>query len=371
MTSSALRALGLVAALGGALLAMAEPPAAKTSPFTPIVSNIPTAEVGIPEEIRTDGREFFVVPVRARGAFWIIDGESGERRKVIVQPPAAIRELSIRSVDRLDEKRLVASASWIEENVSRSGLLFLDDEGVVGSYTGYGFSVRSIVVGPTKEWIVGSIQEPIDPTSDDLHRPTSNTIAEFNVGGKLLCMQAMNVGNILPSFEEMLRTHRLRRVFVVRDTVLLTYPFRTSRVPFPSAYILPGWALETEALRKSNIPRDYSRNWASTHMPKGEAYEKAGLKPVGIVPIVSEGMSGLLVAWIAAGPEQEDRDTPYRDRGGLFLARYDIEGGRPKSWDEVDDGTRVGELTSSPDGRAFAVTFRDMSKEWSISRVDY
>ena len=316
MTSSVPRALGLLAALGGALLAMAEPPAPKPSPFTPIVSSIPTAEVGVPEEIRTDGKEFFVVPVRARGAFWIIDAESGERRKVIVQPPPAITELAVRCVDRLDKKRLVASASWIEENVSRSGLLFLDDEGAVGSYTGYGFSVRSIVVGPTREWIVGSIQEPVDPRPDSGPGPTLKTLAEFTVSGKLLGMQSMSVGNILPNFEEMLRTHRLRRVFVVRDSVLLTYPFRTSRVPFPSAYILPGWALETEALRKSNIPRDYSRNWASIQMPKGEAFEKAGLKPVGIVPIVSDGRSGLLAAWIAAGHEQEDRDTPYRDRGG-------------------------------------------------------
>jgi hypothetical protein len=371
VTLSVPRALGFLTALLGALLATAEPPAPKSSPFTTIVSSIPTEEVGIPEDVRTDGKEFLVVPVRARRAFWIIDAESGERRKVTVQPPAAITELSVRCVDRLDKKRLVASASWIEENVSRSGLLILDDEGVVESYTGYGFSVRSIVVGPTREWIAGSIQEPVDPRSDDLHRPTSKAMAQFTPSGKLLGMQSMNIEGIVSTFDEMLRTHRLRRVFVVRDSVLLTYPFRTSRVPFPSAYILPGWALETEALRKSGIPRDYSRSWASMHTPKGESFEKAGLKPVGIVPIVSEGRSGLLVAWIAAGPEQENRDTPYRDRGGLFLARYDIEGGRPKSWDEIEDGTRVGELTSSPDGRAFAVTFRDMSKEWSISRIDF
>ena len=361
----------LVAVSVLAPVASAQSPEPSASPFAPIVSGIPTAEVGVPEDIRTDGREFFVVPVRARGVFWIIDSELTERRKVTVQPPPGIAELSIRSVDRLGSKRLVASASWGEENVSRSGLLFLNDEGVVESYSGYGFSVRSVVFGPTKEWIIASVQEPVDPKSDDLHRPTRNTVAEFTTAGKLIGMQSMNVGNIVTTFDEMFRTHRLRKVFVIRDSVLLTYPFTTSRVPFPSAYVLPGWAVETAAMRKAGIPRDYSRNWVATLAPRIAGDEEVRLKPVGIVPSVSEGKSGLLVAWLSAGPGDESRDTPHRDRGRPFLARYDIEGEKPKSWVEIEDGTRIGELTSSPDGQAFAVTYRDMSKEWSISRVDF
>ena len=35
------------------------------------------------------------------------------------------------------------------------------------------------------------------------------------------------------------------------------------------------------------------------------------------------------------------------------------------------NGTRIGELTASPDGTAYAVTFSDISKEWSISRIDF
>lgn len=371
MRISLARAAALFAVFVVAPVATAQSPEPGASPFAPIVSGIPTAEVGVPEDIRTDGREFFVVAVRAGGVFWIIDAESAERRKVTVQPPPAITELSVRSVDRLANKRLVASASWVEENVSRSGLLFLNDDGVVEKYSGYGFSVRSVVVGPTKEWIIASVQEPIDPKSDDLHRPTMNTVAEFTTAGKLIGMQSMNVGNIISTFDEMFRTHRLRKVFVIRDSVLLTYPFTTSRVPFPSAYVLPGWAVETAATRESGIPRDYSRSWAATLAPRLAGDEKLRLKPVGIVPSVSEGKSGLLVAWLSAGPGDGDRQTPQRDRGRPFLARYDIEGGRPKSWVEIEDGTRIGELTSSPDGRAFAVTYRDMSKEWSISRVDF
>lgn len=48
------------------LATAADPPALLPSRFTPVISSIPVREVGLPETIRTDGRDFLVVPWRGR-----------------------------------------------------------------------------------------------------------------------------------------------------------------------------------------------------------------------------------------------------------------------------------------------------------------
>lgn len=348
---------------------------ANPSWFTPVISSIPVQDVGLPESIRTDGREFLVVPWRAERTFWILDSETGERRKVNVAPPEELSHVSIRCVDRLDKGRLVVSASWAEQRVSRSGLLFMDDDGNVDRYVGYGFSIRSIVVGPTKEWIVGAIQEPQDPTSNEIDRPTNRAIAVFDADGKLRHMNSGALGNMMGSFEESVRTHPLRRVFLMRDTVVLTYPFLRKQGSAPVAWIEASGAVATEQLRKKSIERGFETGaLAPLHFPRlGEEHFR-GAKPIGIVPVVSEGKSAFLAAWLTRGsgePEDLEPTAPRRDHGRLLLTLYDTEGKDAKKVEEVEDGTRIGELMSSPDGTAYAVTFRDISKEWSISRVDF
>lgn len=343
--------------------------------MVPVISPVSVKDVGIPDTVRTDGREFLVVPWRAEGAFWILDAETGERRKVNVTVPESISRLSLRCVERIEKGRLVASASWVEEKVSRSGLLFLDEDGQVDRYVGYGFSVWSIVVGPTREWIVGAIQEPQDPTSEDINRRTIHGLAKFTMDGKLDFMQYAALGNIMSSFEESFRTFRLRRVFPLRGSVVLTYPFATERVATPVAWIEPPGALKTKAMRRRGFTNDFEGgSLAPLFFPRlGEEHFR-GAKPFGVVPIVSEGKSAFLVAWLSRGsgePEDREPTAPRRDRGRLLLALYDTEGKEARKVEEIEDGTRIGELTASPDGTAYAVTFRDISKEWSISRIEF
>ena len=351
--------------------------AAQTAPsrFVSVISSIPVQEVGLPETIRTDGREFLVVPWRAEGSFWVLDAETGERRKVTVTIPEGLSNVTIRCVERIEKGRLVASASWVQEDVSRSGLLFMDDDGKVDRFVGYGFSVRSIVVGPTREWIVGAIQEPQDPTSEEINRPTHNGLAYFTIEGKFVGLQGAALSNMMTSFEESFRTHRLRRVFLLRGSVVLTYPFPRERGGAGVVWIDSGGYLETKSMRKRGFEKDYAGNaLAPLHRPRlGEEHFR-GAKPIGIVPVVSEGKAAFLAAWLTRGsgePEDPEPTAPRRDHGRLLLTLYDTEGEAAKKVEEVEDGTRIGELTSSPDGTAYAVTFRDISKEWSISRIDF
>lgn len=353
----------------------AEPAASVPSRLAPVISSIPVSEVGLPETIRTDGREFLVVPWRAEDTFWIFDAESGERRRVKVSAPEGLSHLTIRCVERVEKRRLVASASWVEERVSRSGLLFMDEDGRVDRYVGYGFSVRSIVVGPTREWIVAAIQEPQDPTSEDINRVTNHGLAYFTMEGKLVVMQPAVLASMMSSFEESFRTFPLRRVFLLRGSVVLTFPFPRERNDTPVAWIQAGGHLQTKAMSKLAFESDYSANsLVPLHKPRLGEERLRSAKPIGIVPVVSDGRSAFLAAWLTRGsgePEDVEPTAPRRDRGRLLLTLYDTEGKEAKKVEEVEDGTRIGELTASPDGTAYAMTFRDISKEWSLSRIDF
>lgn len=372
--SKSIVAMSLILLAGTSLLGE-EPPPTIPSRFTPVISSIPVREVGLPETIRTDGLEFLIVPWRAEGAFWVLDAGTGERRKVNVTTPDGVSQVSLRCVERVDKRRFVASASWVEEKASRSGFLFMDDEGKVDRHVGYGFSVRSIVVGPTREWIVGAIQEPQDPTSEEINRPTNNGLAYFTIEGKLVFMQPAALANMMASFEESFRTFPLRRVFLLRDSVVLTYPFPRERTGIPVVWNYSGGYLGTKAMRKRGFEKDYSGNeLALLYWPRLGEEEFRGAKPIGIVPVVSDGKSAYLAAWLTRGsgePADLEPAEPRRDHGRLLLTLYDTEGKDAKKVEEVEDGTRIGELTASPDGTAYAVTFRDISKEWSISRIDF
>ena len=140
-------------------------------------------------------------------------------------------------------------------------------------------------------------------------------------------------------------------------------------------WIEPRGAWAAQKLAKADLVRDYTGGTlAQLYWPKIGDEQFRGAKPIGIVPIVSEGKSALLAAWLTRGtgePEDVDPAAPRRDRGRLLLTVYDSDGKDAKKVEEVDDGTRIGELTSSPDGTVYAVTFTDISKDWSISRIDF
>lgn len=289
--------------------------------------------------------------------------------------PEQLTHVSIRCVERVEKGRLVASASRVEEKVSRSGLLFMDDDGKVGRHVGHGLLVGSIVVGPTKEWIVGAILEPEEPTAEEIRRGAINGIAQLSIDGKLQFRQHAAMSNMIFTFEERLRTFPLRRVFLLRASAVLTYPFPRERSRTPVAWIQTGGPLFTEAMSRRSFEIDFLGNdLAPLHFPRLGEELLRGAKPIGIVPVVSEGKSAFLAAWLTRGsgePEDLEPTAPRRDHGRLLLALYDVEGKDAKKVEEVENGTRIGELTASPDGTAYAMTFRDISKEWSISRIDF
>lgn len=373
------RALMLTAILVSPAAKAADPSAANPSRFTPVISSIPVQEVGLPETIRTDGREFLIVPWRAEGAFWVLDAETGERRKVNVSVPEGVSQVSIRCVERMGKGRLVASAAWEEREAAISGLLFMDDEGNVDRHAGYDFSVGSIAVGPTGDWIVASIQQPQGPTLERTGSRVGHGIAQFDSDGELGPLQYGALGNMVGSFEESAMTHGLRKVFLNRNTVVLTYPFLRKGESVPVVWIegsQPYASKAERAKRKagSSQRRDHGGSLAPLHWPRLGEERFRGAKPIGIVPVVSDGKSAYLAAWLTRGsgePEDPEPTAPRRDRGRLLLALYDTEGKEARKVEEVEDGTRIGELTASPDGTAYAVTFSDISKEWSISRVDF
>lgn len=114
------RVLMLTAILVSPVAKAADLPAAIPSRFTPVISSIPVQEVGLPETIRTDGREFLVVPGHAEGTFWVLDAETGERRKVRLTTPEGVAQVSLRCVERMGKERLVASAAWEEREAALS-----------------------------------------------------------------------------------------------------------------------------------------------------------------------------------------------------------------------------------------------------------
>lgn len=367
-----LPALGSLPALGADTTA-----STRDSGLLTRVLSVPTSEVPLPGALRTDGKELFAVPADPLSSFWIFDLASGERRRVVVQPPDGVQDLRILAVDRIGKNELVASGRWVDGEAARNGLVFFDDDGVVSRVVRHAFAVASIVVGPTKEWIVASIQEAPDPLAEEEGRlpRCGHGLAVFDVDGAFLRPDHAALANMVGSWEECARTHPLRRVFLLRDTVVFTYPFRLKGTYPPVAFILPRGAVETEQLRKSSIERDYPSGWLSPfHWPRVEGELHREAKPLGIVPVVSGGSSGLLVAWSVtkSGPRGDSEKKPSaRGGAGVFLATYGIEGKDARKIEEIRDGTRIGELTSAPDGTAFAVTFRDISKEWSISRIDF
>ncbi len=373
------RVLTLTAILALPVAKAADPPASIPSRFTPVISSIPVQEVGLPETIRTDGREFLVVPWRAEGSFWVLDAETGERRKVKVTVPEALSRVSIRCVERMGKGRFVASASWAEREAARSGLLFMDDEGNVDRHVGYDFSVGSIAVGPTRDWIVASIQQPQGSALEKTGSRVGHGIAQFDSDGELGPMQHGALGNMVGSFEESAMTHELRKVFLKRNTVVLTYPFLRKGASAPVVWIegsQPYASKAERAKRKAGSSQrgDHGGWLAPLHWPRLGEEQFRGAKPIGIVPIVSEGKSAFLAAWLTRGsgePADLEPAEPRRDHGRLLLTLYDTEGKDARKVEEVEDGTRIGELTASPDGTAYAVTFRDISKEWSISRIDF
>lgn len=370
--------LAVLSALGSLPATGADAPATpRDSGFVTRLFSVPTTDVPRPGALRTDGKELFAVPADPGGSFWIFDLASGERRRVVVQPPEGVRELRVLSVDRLGRNELVASGRWADGEAARNGLVFFDDEGVVSRVVPHGFAVGSIVVGPTKEWIVGSIQEEPDPVAEEQGRLPrgGHGLAVFDVDGTFRRPDHAALGNMVGSWEEASRTHSLRKVFLLRDTVVLTYPFRLKERYPPVAWIMPRGTVETEQLRKRSIERDYPSGWLSPfHWPRFEGELHREANPLGIVPIVSGGSSGLLVAWVVtgSGPRGEAEAKPSaRGAPGLLLATHGIEGKDARRIEEITDGMRLGEMTSAPDGTAYAVTFRDLSKEWSISRIDF
>ena len=140
---------------------------ARDAALVALTDEIPTSEIGIPVDLRVDGVSALVVTVHA-GHFWFIDLGSGERRRVPIAPPEGVSNLVVYGVDRLRKGHLVVSAGWVERDAgTRGGLFFLTDDGAVESRVSYGISIRSIAVSPSGRSIVASIQEPLEPLSED------------------------------------------------------------------------------------------------------------------------------------------------------------------------------------------------------------
>lgn len=336
-----------------------------------VAGPFPMSEIPLPEEMRTDGREVIVIPSRSARLVWLVDLASASRRAVHIAQPEGIDELRIASVDRVGPNRLVASARWSDGGEARNGLVVFDEQGRVGTVIPHDFEIRSIVVGPTKEWIVGSILEPKPAgAAASEPRPMRCAIAHFTAEGSLSTRQSANIGGVfLDDFESEARTYGERRVEIVGDSVLLTYPFTTARSPSPSLYVLLRGPLSTDAMERLSLPSEALDSWIHFRSPDGSARAKGSRPVVGMAPLVRRGESGYVVVW---GPDA-NRDGQGGSGGkDVVAACYSGRSDSPKveRADPLPPGRHVKLVTASPTGEVFAVTWREGEGTWSISRIE-
>jgi hypothetical protein len=284
--------------------------------------------------------------------------------------PQGLSHFDLQCVERLDKETLVASAGWVEKDVSRNGLVFFSEEGKVARYTGYGVGMSSIAVNPAREILAVSIQEPQDPLSEKPDAPTSYTLGFFDTRGKLVARQNANSVNRYASYEEMRRYHRFRKVYFLRDAVVITYPEATPRWPEPAVFTFSGDSIGSRDSKKGS-PSELGSGTISLRPPRVDDLPRERFRALNIAPVIREGRSAFLAVWFAAPRTQGDGATPHREEGRIFFSLYDRSGGEPKQTTELASGERVGEITASKDGRAFVVCFRNMSLEWSLAEVSF
>lgn len=345
---------------------------ARDATLVALTEEIPTNETGIPVDFRVDRESAFVVAVHASHV-WSIDLGTSERRKVTLTPLEGLSQLVIYGVDRLAKNRLVVSAGWIErQSGTRGGLIFTDDEGTIESKVGYGISIRSIAVSPSRNLIAASIQEPLDPLSEDGSKPTMFPLAVFDSAGHLLTRLNCNSANRYSSFDQMHELHPFRRVFFSRDSPVITFPESSSKFRHPSVYAVSPTAvrLPDEGARRST-GNDATSGSKMFMPPTLEGVARNSLRMLNVIPVLDDGYEAYLAIWLAGPSDKQQRPTPHRDEGRVFVAVYGSDGQEPKRMTEIVDGTRIAEITTAPGGRAAAITYRDMSKAWRISEIDF
>jgi hypothetical protein len=354
-----------------ALVFAAPPSVVLQLKLLPRIDGIKTSEMGIPMEVRAGGDELFVVPIRATNVFFKLDLGSGRTTRITVVAPSALTHLSLESVERLGANAWVASAGWVENGASRNGLLFFGNDGKVERYVGYGIGIRSLAVSVDGSLLAAAVQEPLDPLSTDVEAPTKNTLAFFDLQGKLLSLESANSQNRYSKFDEMHRFHRYRKVYFIRNTALITYPESASRFPVPAVYVMGSGALSaalhSDLVKKA--PRDYESGMVPFHVPKVVGVSPDTFRALNIVPVVLRDALNYLVVWVVVPPELLNRSTPNRDQGRVFLALYAPSGKEAETFSELPSGVRVSEVTSSPDGRAFVICYQDILREWSVAEV--
>ena len=184
-------------------------------------------------------------------------------------------------------------------------------------------------------------------------------------------MMSCNSANRYSSFNEMHMLHPFRRVYFSRDSPVITFPESSSKFRVPSVFAVDPIAVrlpDEQGARR--VERAAGAGSRPLLPPVVEDVAKGSLRMLNVVPILDDGHEGYLAVWLAS-PVNDQRPTPHRDDGRVFIAVYGAEGLEPKRTAEISDGTRIAEITTAPGGRVVGITYRDMSRAWRLSEIDF
>lgn len=367
------------------LAALAPPSLARERiEIRPASDVVESARYGIPIEFRVsaNAKEAVVVTSKSGPRIALLGLETGSMSQIPIGLPEGISQFTPAGADFAGEKEIAVAASWVESQTSRSGIAIIDREGKILAIQGYGISVRSIAASRGRDILAASIQEPQDPLAETPNRPSGNLVALFDLRAKLIARHQTGCSpvNAFKTFEDMVKTHPRRKVNLLRDDVVLSMP-GASRWSYPAACVL-----SSENLRGSRENPGTAAKVAPSGLVSFVPLFKPpvlegvpdwrSLRALNVLPFSRGTVPMYLVVWFAGGEETARRDVPeggpYRDAGRIIFAGYGASvrpTDAPEWVAEVEGGTRIAEVSATPDGRIFALTYSKISEGWRVSEI--
>lgn len=198
------------------------------APLTDRLGPFPTTEFPLPSDVRIEKGGILAVPaLLGRGGPQIMRlglSRDSHPQLINVKTLAEITRVNVRSIARLSDGSLMATATWTEGSISRSGFLFMDSDGQTKRKVGYGISLRSFLV-TEHDFVVASIQEPSPMDSTDADAPSPYSAAVFDLEGQMLQRSIVASAGIDRTQSEQLRHHESRRVYPADGGYWISFPY--------------------------------------------------------------------------------------------------------------------------------------------------
>jgi hypothetical protein len=289
----------------------------------------------------------------------IVDLNKKTSRVIQVKLLPELQRLWLRAVDQRKDGSFIASASWVENRLSRSGLFYIDQAGTITKKMGYDISVGNIAI-LQYGYVGATIQSPPYAEPQDAEKPHHLMSGFFDEeSGALVMRSTMGWRGDFSTFTEQQRDLMVRSVSPVREGYVLTQPHsaRASWVTH-SAKRLPGGAPDPSGAGGMTT-------WFDG--PEG-GVQAAERKVVAIALMYVEDKVKYVVAWGRRRPgvhnlNPAEHESFYDD---VVLSAYS-EGGRQKPFITAEVPSDLYDLVS--DGNRVFIVAGKGTGDWRIEEV--